>query len=163
MRRFLLEIGILGLMSAMSSSASAQVSVSVDVGVPAPPEIVFSAPPEVVVLPETTGVYVVPQVEHDIYFWSGFWWRPFGGRWYRSRYYDRGWGYYRDVPSFYYDVDPHWRRHYHEGNWYGHPWEYRRISHAELQHNWVCLERLFSPECNVSEFQARRSAKANPR
>src|SRR5262245_64199512 len=114
MRTFRHGIGILGMATAMSmsmsSSASAQVSVSVEVGVPPPPEIVFSAPPEVVVLPETTGVYVVPSAEQDVYFWNGFWWRPHGGHWFRSRYYDRGWAYHRAVTEFYYDVDQHWRR-----------------------------------------------------
>jgi hypothetical protein len=136
MRNFLLGFGILAASSAVSSSASAQVSVGVEVGIAPPPAIVFSAPPEVVVLPETTGVYVVPEAEHDIYFWNGFWWRPYSGRWFRSRYYDRGWAYYRATPEFYYDVDPHWRRHYQDQSWYGHRWEYRRISHGELQHNW---------------------------
>jgi hypothetical protein len=136
MGKFLLGIGILALSSTVTSSATAQVSVSVGVDVEPPPEIAFSAPPDVVVLPETTGVYVVPEAEHDIYFWNGFWWRPWGGRWFRSRNYDRGWAHYRAIPEFYGDVDPQWRTHYHDRSWYGHPWEYRRIAHGDLQHNW---------------------------
>jgi len=131
-----LWIGILALSSAVSSSATAQVSVSVGVDIEPPPEIAFSAPPEVVVLPETTGVYVVPETEHDIYFWNGFWWRPWGGRWFRSRSYDRGWAHYHAIPGFYSEVDPQWRTHYHDRSWNGHPWEYRRVSHGDLQHNW---------------------------
>jgi len=136
MRNFLLGIVVLALSSAVSGSAIAQVSVSVGVDVAPPPEIVFAAPPSVVVLPETTGVYVVPDAEQDIYFWNGFWWRPWGGRWFRSRYYNRGWVDYRAAPEFYYEVDPQWRRHYYDQSWYGHRWEQRRISHDELQHNW---------------------------
>jgi len=136
MKHLFLGMGILAAATAVSGSATAQVSVSVDVGIEAPPPIMFSAPPEVVVLPETTGVYVVPEAEHDIYFWNGYWWRPHGGRWFRSAYYDRGWAYYSATPEFYYDVDPYWRRHYHDQSWYGHRWEYRRIPHGELQHNW---------------------------
>ena len=74
----------------------------VDVGVTIslPPLIVFAAPPEVVVIPETY-VYVVPDSHEEIYFYNGWWWRPWEGRWYRSRHYDSGWGYYQRVPSFY--------------------------------------------------------------
>jgi hypothetical protein len=118
----------------LAGSATAQVSVSVRIS--APPPIVFSEPPEVVVLPETTGVYVVPDAEQDMYFWNGSWWRPWEGRWYRSANYGRGWAYYRGIPQFYYDVDPQWRRHYADHSWYGHPWEYRRIPHRDLEHNW---------------------------
>ena len=44
------------------------------------------------------SVYVVPDVEVDLFFWNGWWWRPWEGRWCRSRYYDRDWGYYDRVP-----------------------------------------------------------------
>ena len=62
--------------------------------------------------------------------------RPWEGRWYRSRYYDRGWAYYRYVPRFYYDVDPRWRVYYREHNWYGHPWHYQPVPQRQLQQNW---------------------------
>ena len=100
-----------------------------------PPPIPFVAPPELIVLPETY-VYVVPDVAVDIFFYNGWWWRPWEGRWYRSRYYDRGWGYYNNVPSFYFDVDPGWRRYYRDRNWYGHRWNYERIPNQRLQQNW---------------------------
>ena len=70
-------------------SVRAQIGVSVGVNVPLPPPIVFSGPPEVVVLPES-NVYVVPEVEADVFFSQGWWWRPWQGRWYRSRHRRRG-------------------------------------------------------------------------
>jgi hypothetical protein len=72
----------------------------------------------------------------DIFFWNGFWWRPWEGRWYRSPYYDRGWAYFDSVPGFYSDVDPHWRGYYHNHIWQGHSWNYQPIPHAQLQQNW---------------------------
>ncbi len=72
----------------------------------------------------------------DIFFWNGFWWRPWEGRWYRSPYYDRGWAYFDSVPRFYYDVDPYWRGHYLNHNWHGHIWNYQPIHHSQLQQNW---------------------------
>ena len=102
---------------------------------PLPPPIVFPAPPEMIVIPETY-VYVVPEIDVDLFFWNGWWWRLWEGRWYRSRYYDRGWGYYEKVPSFYFDVDPGWRGHYRDHNWYGHRWNYERIPYKRLEKNW---------------------------
>ena len=87
-------------------------------------------------MPETSGVYVAPEIDVDLFFWNGFWWRPWEGRWYRSQYYDRGWAYYNRVPSFYYDVDPHWRGNYQNHNWHGHNWNYQEVPHSQLQQNW---------------------------
>src|SRR4030042_4025038 len=87
----------------------ARVNVNVGISLPA---IVFAAPPEVIVLPDSDDVYVVPDIDVDIFFWSGWGWREGEGRWYRSQNYDRGWGYYRRVPSFYFDVDPGWGGYY---------------------------------------------------
>jgi hypothetical protein len=101
-----------------------------------PPPVAFRGAPDVVVMPDTDDVYVVPDLDVDVYFWSGWWWRPWGGRWYRSRYYDRGWAYYDRIPSFYRDVDPDWRGYYRNHNWYGHRWDYERIPHGRLQQNW---------------------------
>src|SRR5512136_1520690 len=111
-------------------------AVNVSVGISLPPLIVFGAPPAVIVLPDTNSVYVVPDIAVDLFFWNGWWWRPWEGGWYRSRYYNRGWGYYNNVPRFYFDVDPGWRGYYRDRNWYGHRWDYERIPHQRLQQNW---------------------------
>ena len=115
----------------------AGVDVNIGISIPLPPLITFEAPPDVVVLPDTNGgVYVVPGINVDLFFWNGFWWRPWEGRWYRSPYYDRGWVYYDRVPRFYYNVDPYWRSHYQNHNWHGHIWNYQPIPHSQLQQNW---------------------------
>jgi len=119
----------------------ARAEVNVSIGISLPPPIIFGAPPAVIVLPDTIGVYVVPDIEGDLFFWGGWWWRPWGGGWYRSYYYDRGWDYYGGVPVFYYDVDPGWRMYYSNQNWYGHRWSYERIPHQQLQRNWKTWDR----------------------
>ena len=101
-----------------------------------PPPILFQAPPVLIVIPDTNNVYVVPDINADLFFWNGSWWRFNKGFWYRSQYYDRGWVYYNKVPSFYYDVDPGWRGYYKNKNWYGHRWNYERIPNQQLQKNW---------------------------
>ena len=101
-------IGMMLLAFVPVSPVPATAGVDVGVSISLPPLIVFSAPPEVVVIPETY-VYVVPDVDVDIFFYDGWWWRPWEGRWYRSRHYDSGWSYYRRVPSFYRRVPSGWR------------------------------------------------------
>jgi hypothetical protein len=134
MKKLILGIIFLAVTTGVSSPTMAGVDISIGFSLPLP--IVFEGPPVVVVIPDTNDVYAVPDVILDIYFWNGWWWRPWQGRWYRSQYYDRGWVYYRNVPWFYYDVDPHWREYYRDSNWYGHKWHYKRIPYQKLQHNW---------------------------
>jgi hypothetical protein len=114
--------------------------VDVNVSISLPPPIVFAAPPELIVMPETY-VYVVPDVGVDIFFYNGWWWRPWEGRWYRSRYYDSGWAYYQRVPSFYTGIPSGWRNDYRDHRWRGHPWNYQRIPHQQVQQNWKSWEK----------------------
>jgi hypothetical protein len=134
MRKLLLGTILLALAIVVPIPAMAGVNISV--GISLPPPIAFEAPPDVVAMPDTDDVYVVPDADVDIFFWNGWWWRPWEGRWYRSQYYNRGWAYYNNVPSFYFDVDPGWRGHYRDHNWYGHRWNYERIPNRRLQRNW---------------------------
>jgi len=62
--------------------AGTHVSVSIS-----PPVFVFPAPPEVVVIPQTY-VYYDPDVDFDIFFCGGHWYRPQGGYWYGSASYN---------------------------------------------------------------------------
>jgi len=110
--------------------------IDIHINIPLPPPIVFAAPPGVIVLPDTDDVYVDPDLDVDLYFWNGWWWRPWQGRWYRSHYYDRGWGYYDNIPGFYFDVDPGWRGYYRNRDWHGHRWNYERIPHERFRQNW---------------------------
>jgi len=81
MKRLLFGILLLAFVIVVPIPTMAGVDVSVSIALP--PPIVFSAPPEMIVLPETY-VYVVPDVDVDIFFYDGWWWRPWEGRWYRS-------------------------------------------------------------------------------
>lgn len=118
------------------ATAPAKAGVNVNIGISLPPPIAFPAPPEVIVVPDTNYVYAVPDLDVDLYFWNGWWWRFWEGRWYRSHYYDRGWGYYKSVPRFYRNLDPDWRGYYRDRNWRGHRWDYQRIPYGQLKKNW---------------------------
>jgi len=131
MKRLLFGVMLLGLIIVVPLPTPAMG----DIAVTLPPLIVFAAPPEVIVIPETY-VYVVPEIEEDIFFYNGWWWRLWEGRWYRSRDYSSGWVYYRSVPSFYVLIPSGWRTDYREHRWGGHQWNYQRIPYEQLQHNW---------------------------
>ena len=133
MKKLLIQTMLLAFVLAFPVPTLAEVNVSVNI--PLPPLIVFASPPEVVVIPETY-VYVVPDFHDDIYFYNGWWWRPWEGRWYRSRNYNSGWVYYQRVPSFYRRVPSGWRNDYRDHRWGGRPWNYQRIPHQEVKQNW---------------------------
>lgn len=120
--------------------APATAGVDVDVNIALPPPIIFGAPPMVVVIPETY-VYAVPDADVDIFFYNGWWWRPWDGRWYRSQHYESGWVYYQRVPSFYGGIPPGWRNDYRDRRWAGHEWNHQRIPHQELRQNWRTWEK----------------------
>jgi len=140
MKKFFLRIIFLALAVLTPLSAMADVDVKIGINIPLPPPIVFPAPPEVIVIPETY-VYAVPDVDVDIFFYGGWWWRPWEGRWYRSRYYDRGWNYYSRVPSFYREVPPGWRNDYRDRRWKGYEWDQRRIPSGDAKKNWRSWKR----------------------
>jgi hypothetical protein len=132
--------GILFLAFVIEVPVPTMAGVDVNVNIGLPPPIVFSAPPDLVVLPET-NVYVVPDVAADIFFYHGWWWRPWEGRWYRSRYYDSGWAYYHRVPSFYAMIPSGWRNDYRDHRWKGHQWNYQRMPQQQVQRNWSGWEK----------------------
>jgi len=132
MKKSLLGILLMAIVIAAPITAKAGVRVGVNIGIP-PIVIGVGGPPDLVEVPYAAGVYVAPDVNVDLFFWNGWWWRPYGGHWYRSRYYDRGWGYYNRVPRFYQRVDPAWRGYYRAHNWHGRPWNYERIPGSRFQ------------------------------
>ena len=77
----LLVIGAL-LLVLTGSATQSEAGVNVNIGVNLP-AYRFAAPPEVVVIPGTY-VYMVPDIDVDVLFYQGYWWRPYEGHWYRS-------------------------------------------------------------------------------
>jgi hypothetical protein len=123
--------GLIMALTGLWSDSNA--GVNVGIGVALPPPIVVQAPPAMVALPYSPNVYAAPAVGVDLFFWNGWWWRPWGGHWYRSHYYNRGWVYYRGgVPGFYRHVNPGWRGYYASRNWNGRPWNHRPIPHQQF-------------------------------
>ncbi len=110
-------------------SAGPQASVNV----PPPSEYTFPAPPQVAVIPGTY-VYVVSDIDVDILFYHGYWYRPNGGRWYWGRSYNGPWFYLAParVPRVMLELPPGYRRL---------PPGYHRIPYGQLHGNWEKWER----------------------
>ncbi len=103
------------------------------VGVP-PPPFMFAAPPVVIVIPGTY-VYMVPDIDVDFLFFQGYWWRPYEGRWYRSRDYKGGWRYIepRSIPRGLRALPQDYRHRITPGH--------ERIPHGDVQRNWKKWEK----------------------
>ncbi len=104
-----------------------------EVNIARPPSYPFSGPPEVAVIPGTY-VYFVPGINVDILFYHGYWYRPFGGRWYWAQFYNGPWVYLAParVPRVLLELPPGYRRL---------PPGYHRIPYAHLHANWERWER----------------------
>jgi len=112
-------------------SGQSMAGIHIGVNIPLPPPFVFSAPPELVVIPGTYAYYC-PDVDFDIFFYAGYWYRPYGGYWYRSGSYGGPWVYINSAPSVLVSL-PHDYRIITRG--YGH------IPYSELHRNWRAWER----------------------
>ena len=65
MKKLLLGTILLVLAIVVPIQTRAQVITS------SPPPIAFEGPPDVIVMPDTNHVYVVPDIEDDMFFWDG--------------------------------------------------------------------------------------------
>lgn len=136
----LLLAGLTGLAMALGAPVLATAEVGVSINISLPPALVFAAPPQLVVIPET-NVYAVPDLDVDVFFYSGWWWRPWEGHWYRSRTYNSGWNHYQKVPPFYSSVPSGWRNEYRDKRWRGQQWHSQRIPHQDVRRNWRNWEK----------------------
>jgi len=111
----------------------AGVDVNIGVNFGPPPPVVIAAPPPVVVIPGTY-VYFAPDVQVDILFYHGDWYRPHGGRWYRGAGYDGPWVFVEParVPGVLLRLPPNYRRV---------PPGHERIPYGQLKKNWHTWEK----------------------
>jgi hypothetical protein len=129
-RLFVIEAIVLALLGFSSSGfdfGGFQIGISIN-----PPPIEINGPPEVAVIPGTY-VYFVPDVSEELFFYDGYWYRPYEGNWYRCTSYSGPWAYIdRDrVPDVFFHLPSDYRAMS----------EYRRIPYGELSGNWRAWQR----------------------
>jgi hypothetical protein len=93
----------------MAVLASAGCAATVAAG-PAP-DLVYVSP----------GVQVIADYGEPIFYTDGFYWRYYGGVWYRSSYYTGGWVYARPPVAVLRIDRPYSYRYYRPSGWAGHP------------------------------------------
>ena len=99
------------------------------------PLIVFAAPPEVAVIPET-NVYAVPDLDVDIFSTMvGGGVRGKGDGITRGTIVQVG-ATIETFHLFYRGIPSGWRNDYRDHRWRGHQWNYQRIPHEQVQRNW---------------------------
>jgi len=118
----LLVIGTI-LLLLLGFSGQGMAGKRIGINIPLPPVFVFSAPPELVVIPGTNAYYC-PDVNFDIFF--------YGGYWYRSASYGGPWVYIESAPSVFLSLPPNYRIIV-RGE--------RRIPYVEMHRNWRAWER----------------------
>ncbi len=113
-----------------SPQSYAQVNVNIGVGLPG---LMIPVPPAMVVIPGTY-VYYPPDVGVDIFFYRGYWYRPYRGHWFISTEYNGPWGAVarERVPGVLIRL-PHTYRHVSPG--------YERMPYGMVRNNWRAWER----------------------
>jgi hypothetical protein len=112
------------------TNSSAEVNVSINIPLPG---LAISAPPDMAVVPGTY-VYYPPEVSADIFFYHGYWYRPYRDGWFIGNGYNGPW---RSVPIGRVPRSviavPHGYRSEHP--------RYERIAHDDMRRNWRGWER----------------------
>lgn len=123
------------------TKSNAEVNVNVTIPLPGP---VITAPPAMVVIPGTYA-YFAPDVRADIFFYHGYWYRPYEGRWYVSAVYNGHWGYIaiNRVPSVLINLPPSYRHV---------PRGYNPIPYGMVKRNW----RTWENERYWDNYERRR-------
>ncbi len=118
---------LLLVLAGTATQSEAEVNVQINL-----PSIMFAAPPAVVVIPGTY-VYMVPDIDVDVLFYQGYWWRPYEGRWYRSQDYQGRYTKSRRIPQGLRALPRDYRHRIMP--------EHERISHGDVQNNWQRWEK----------------------
>jgi hypothetical protein len=116
-----------GLLIPVKSNAGVNISINIPL-----PGLVISAPPALVMVPGTY-VYFAPDLDVEVFFYQGYWYRPYGGYWYLSADYRGPWGYMarERVPVVLLNLSPYYRSV---------PRGYERMPYGTVMRNWRSWE-----------------------
>ena len=116
-----------GIFTPMAGNAEVNVNITVPL-----PGLVIPAPPALVVIPGSY-VYYPPDVNVDIFFFHGYWYRPYRGGWYLANGYNGPWRAIRPerVPRAVYGIQPGFRS----------VSRYERLPYNQVHRNWRTWER----------------------
>jgi hypothetical protein len=118
---------------AFGAPLAPRADVNISVGVGVPPPLTIPSPPSVFLIPGTYA-YFVPDLDVDILFYRGYWYRPHGGHWYRATRYNGPWTYIvkPKVPRVLIDLSP---------DFHHVPPGHQRIPYGQLKKHWKTWEK----------------------
>jgi hypothetical protein len=116
-----------GLLAA-AAWADVDVNVNVNVGLP----VLKVGPDPIMAVVPGTYVYFVADLDGDLFFYQGYWWRAHNGRWHRSAAAGGPWVFFKAVPHPLLNLPPGWRKL---------PPGHARFKYAELKKNWKQWEK----------------------
>jgi hypothetical protein len=128
----LVVVTVMVLSLCLATQGYARVDVNLDIHIPLP-LYGFQEPPRMAPVPRSHA-YFAPDIDVDIIFYHGYWYRPHAGRWYRADSYDGSWVYLESprVPRAVIAL-PHGYRRIPPG--------YQKISHGDMNRNWRKWEK----------------------
>jgi hypothetical protein len=97
------------------------------------PVVVLVDDPELVIIPGTY-VYYVSNIDHDLFFYGGYWWRPWQNTWYRAEVHSGPW----IVIEQRYVPEPVWRL---PPRWHEMRDDTPRVKWSEAKNHWQEWER----------------------
>lgn len=150
MKKWIVVALCVGVLFAVAAIAPAESNAEVNISVTIPfPGLVISAPPVMAVIPGTY-VYYPPDVGVDIFFYGGYWYRPWRGQWLIAAEYSGPWGSIaiRKVPGVLINLPSHYR-HVSSG--------YERMPYGMVKRNWRTWER----ERYWDNYDSRRGHVSN--
>ncbi len=121
--------GVIAVLYGVIMVPASRAEVNVNINIPLP-GLVIPAAPSLVVVPGTY-VYYPPDVDADIFFYHGYWYRPFRGGWYVANDYNGPWRVSRRIPLAVRNVPPG-HRHL--------PPEYEPMPYGQVKKNWRTWE-----------------------
>lgn len=120
-----LNAGILIFLCGLFIPGTGSAEVNVNISIPLP-GLVIPAPPGLIVIPGTY-VYYSPDVDVDIFFFRGRWYRPYRGGWYSAQHYNGPWRGIKRAPRALADVPHGYRRA---------PARHARMPYGQVEKNW---------------------------
>jgi hypothetical protein len=87
---YAIYVFMLFALSGIMNPGKADAGIDVNVNIGFPPAIMIPAAPELVLIPKTNS-YIIPDIDVDIIFHNGYWYRPHRGYWYRADSYNGPW------------------------------------------------------------------------
>ncbi len=119
---------IMALGACLLSTAGADVDVNVNIALPV---LAVGPDPMMAVIPGTY-VYFVVDLDGDLFFYQGYWWRVHHGRWHRAAAAGGPWKFFKKVPHPLLNLPPGWRQL---------PPGHAKFKFAEVKKNWRQWEK----------------------